>query len=94
MSTGSALAATEVTAQGAIRRAANSINEAVNAIRILNDRLESLKARVQGIAAEVRNEDEVPEPVRNDLEELEHQISMVHGGLAVLSNHLDDVSGI
>lgn len=79
---------------GAIRRSANSVNEAVNAIRTLNGRLEAIKARIQGINAEVASDSDAPEPVRNDLEELDHQIQMVHNGLNVLSNHLDDVNSI
>ena len=71
-----------------------SVNEAVNAIRTLNQRLEAIKARVQGIHAEIASDPDTPEPARNDIEELDHQIQQVHNGLNVLSNHLDDVNSI
>lgn len=95
MSNGAASLSTAVESQvGAIRRSSISVNEAVQAVRTLNHRLEAIKARVQGINAEVATADDAPEPVRNDLEELDYQIAQLHAGLNVTSNHLDDVNGI
>ena len=94
MSTAAGHLATESQPEGAVRRASGSVKDAVGATRVLNSRLEAIKARIQGIHAEVAVENDAPEPVRNDLEELDHQISILHGELNVLSNHLDDVNSI
>ncbi len=79
---------------GAIRRASVAVKDAVEHTRAINGRLEAIKARVMGIDAAVREADDAPEPARNDLEELEFQISRLHADLNLIGNHLDDVNAI
>lgn len=64
-------------AEGVVRRQANDLRELNNGLEMQIARLESVQVRMYGQNEERLNPttDSPPEPVRNDLEELQYQLS-------------------
>jgi len=67
-------------AEGVVRRQANELRDLNNGLEMQCNRLESVQVRMYGACEERINRldptvDRPPEPVRNDLEELQYQIS-------------------
>ena len=70
--------AREATPEGAIRRMAGDLRQINSELELERNRLSSIQVRILGqheIKAQVHTVDSPPEPVRQDLEELQHQIS-------------------
>jgi len=64
--------------EGTVRRQANEVRDANADLELQVNRLESVRVRMYGAAEQVNRanpDDTVPEPVRNDLEELQYQLS-------------------
>lgn len=71
--------AREVQAEGAVRRLAGEIRQINSELELEVNRLHSMQVRILGQSERAKNPvntvDSPPEPVRNDLEELQHQIN-------------------
>lgn len=70
--------AREAQPEGAIRRLAGDLRQINSELELERNRLASMKTRVLGqheVAPPTNTVDSPPEPVRQDLEELQHQIN-------------------
>ncbi len=70
--------AREATPEGAIRRLAGELRQINSELELERNRLSSIQARILGlheVASPTNTVDSPPEPVRQDLEELQHQIN-------------------
>ena len=70
--------ARESQAEGAIRRLSGELRQINSELELERNRLSSIQTRILGqgeVAAKTNTVDSPPEPVRQDLEELQHQIN-------------------
>ena len=86
--------AREVTPEGAIRRLAGEVRQINSELELELNRLHSIQVRVLGQIERAANPtntvDSPPEPVRQDLEELQHQINL-YRELVLQINTVDNV---
>ena len=92
MSNSAQLSASTDTTQ--IQRIAGNVRGLSEHAQGLANRLETWKARVMGLHNESPVEENAPEPVRSDLEELVHQIEQTQHQLTRIESHLNDVESV
>jgi chromosome segregation ATPase len=70
-----------------VKRITTNIRDLGTGLAELASRLSSLKYRLQGIQDDSEVASDAPEPVRNDLEELDHQIIQLRNTMNLIDVH-------
>lgn len=83
--------ARETQPEGAVRRLAGDLRQINSELELERNRLSSIQARILGQheVAKTNTVDSPPEPVRQDLEELQHQIGQ-YRELVIQINAIDN----
>jgi chromosome segregation ATPase len=80
--------------QTEVKRITSNIRDLGVGAAELASRLSSLKYRLQGIQDDAEVASDAPEPVRNDLEELDYQLSLIRNNFNQIDIHIGHLERI
>jgi hypothetical protein len=77
-----------------VKRITGNVRDLVAGAIDLSGRLSALKYRLSGIQDDAEVASDAPEPVRNDLEELDYQLSLIRNNFNQIDIHIGHLERI